>query len=334
MASRFVVQSRISRSMPQVASFLRHGRNVSWDSTAAAAAAASSLVLFTMVASTTASFLGPNTYNHPHSPTKDTTPSSLVTFLTSQRRWLEMTNTNFSSCFGRLNRVSCEEAIPVSEGENHFEKEEILDEDSETKSNRTNKDNEGSYYYERMKPPPRSMAESHAIFGPLMGKNYIERYHVYRRVASSSSVQDEDDGMTDDQIKEQGPVEVAVADIRIGSQLNGHDGIVHGGIASLLFDDAMGWGYEALVQQQQEEEENHIVVTANLTVNYRSPLYSKSSAIMRIYHEKTDGRKVYFRARLESPDGQTLYSEATSLYIKVRPKSSPKNDATQKGTSN
>eukprot|EP00978_Attheya_sp_CCMP212_P031463 scaffold119067_cov82-Attheya_sp.AAC.1 len=327
--------------MPQVASFLRHRRKASWDSStaaaaAAAAAAASSLVLFTMVASTTASFLGPNNYNnpHPHSPTKDTPPSPLVTFITSQRRWLEMTHMSFSSCFGSLNRVSCEEAI--SEGENHLEKEEILDNDSATTANSINKDNEGSYYYERMKPPPRSMAESHAIFGPLMGKNYIDRYHVYRRVPLSS-VQDEDDGMMKKQKKEQGPVEVAVADIHIGSQLNGHDGIVHGGIASLLFDDAMGWGYEALVrqqqQQQQQEEENHIVVTANLTVNYRSPLYSKTSAIMRIYHDKTDGRKVYFRARLESPDGQTLYSEATSLYIKVQTKSAPKNDTTQKGKS-
>uniref|UniRef100_A0A7S2UAM1 Acyl-coenzyme A thioesterase THEM4 n=1 Tax=Attheya septentrionalis TaxID=420275 RepID=A0A7S2UAM1_9STRA len=331
MASRFVVQSRFfSRSMPQVAPFMRHRRKVSWDSSAAAAAAASSLVLFTMVASTTASFLGPNTYNHPrpHSPTKDTTPSPLVTFITSQRRWSEMTH-------GSLNRVSCEEAI--SEGENHLEKEEILDNDSATTANSIKKDDEGSYYYERMKPPPRSMAESHAIFGPLMGNTYIERYHVYRRVSLLSG-QDEDDRRTKDQVKEQGPVEVAVADIHIGSQLNGHDGIVHGGIASLLFDDAMGWGYDALVQQQrqqqqQQEEDNHIVVTANLTVNYRSPLYSKTSAIMRIYHDKTDGRKVYFRARLESPDGQTLYSEATSLYIKVRPKSSPKNDATQMGTS-
>ena len=92
-----------------------------------------------------------------------------------------------------------------------------------------------TYYYEKMQDPPPNFAENHAILGALLKPGYIERYNAYRRVPVLSSAQ-EIVGI--DTVSK----EVCVADIRIGEKLNGHTGIVHGGIISLMLDDTFGWG--------------------------------------------------------------------------------------------
>ena len=91
-----------------------------------------------------------------------------------------------------------------------------------------------TYFFEKMRDPPRNLVDSHAIFGALLKPYHIERYDTYRRVPLSAS-------------KKMGSVdtastEVCVADVRIGDKLNGHDNIVHGGIISLMLDDTFGWG--------------------------------------------------------------------------------------------
>jgi len=174
-----------------------------------------------------------------------------------------------------------------------------------------------SYYYERMKEPPRSMIESHAVFGPLKKKGGIERYNVYRVVKTKES----NIGTTIS--KSSDKEEVAIADIKFGNNLNGHDGIVHGGIISLMFDDAFGWGYEAMgasIGKSMSNDDFPIVVTANLSVNFRSPLPAESDVVIRVYHDKTEERKVYVSARMENHDGTILYSEASALFIKLKSK--------------
>jgi acyl-coenzyme A thioesterase PaaI-like protein len=171
-----------------------------------------------------------------------------------------------------------------------------------------------TYYYEKMQDPPPNFAENHAILGALLKPGYIERYNAYRRVPVLSSAQ-EIVGI--DTVSK----EVCVADIRIGEKLNGHTGIVHGGIISLMLDDTFGWGYQAMGLSQGKsfgDEDFPIVVTANLTVNYRSPLPAGSDVVIRVRHEKTEGRKIYVSARMESHDGSVLYSEATALFITVK----------------
>ena len=39
-----------------------------------------------------------------------------------------------------------------------------------------------------------------------------------------------------------------------GRKLNGHGGIVHGGVLSLLFDKAMGWVYECLCLRDWDDD--------------------------------------------------------------------------------
>jgi hypothetical protein len=55
--------------------------------------------------------------------------------------------------------------------------------------------------------------------------------------------EDEDD---DDNGWEDGGRWPSWLSVRVGGKLNGHGGIVHGGVLSLLFDKAMGWAYECL----------------------------------------------------------------------------------------
>lgn len=169
--------------------------------------------------------------------------------------------------------------------------------------------------YERVHPPDRSQTESHAIFGPLLGEGRIERYNFYRRVrVDNTRLQPNHNGVEGAE-----PIEVAVGDVQLGNKVNGHEGIVHGGIISLIFDDAMGWGYEALLMSDPDLDADATkIVTANLNIDYRAPLIEDSRAVVRVYYVRSEGRKIYFRARLESHDGEILYAEATSLFVKLR----------------
>jgi acyl-coenzyme A thioesterase PaaI-like protein len=83
--------------------------------------------------------------------------------------------------------------------------------------------------------------------------------------------------------------EVIIANISLGNRLNGHTGIVHGGILALLLDDLMGFGFH----------------------------------VKRITCEKQEGRKIYFLAQVTSPDSTVLYCEASSLYIIPKDQLSP-----------
>jgi len=178
-------------------------------------------------------------------------------------------------------------------------------------------ENDAFAYYEKMEAPERAQFSSHAIFGTLMADDtphLIKRYNLYRVVRNQSSKA----VSTDDE-----PIEVAVADIQLGSRLNGHNGVVHGGIISLLFDDAMGWGYEALARSRgtsMDQPDCPVIVTANLNIDYRSPLPSGSSAVIRVFYNGTEGRKVYFSARMESHDGSVIYSEAKALFVILKSK--------------
>jgi len=90
--------------------------------------------------------------------------------------------------------------------------------------------------------------------------------------------------------------------------MNGHKGVVHGGITSLIFDDMFGVGYFIASR-------GLLGYTARLTINYRSPLPESSEAVMRVKLVGVERRKVFLKGTLESPDGKTVYSEAEALYV-------------------
>jgi acyl-coenzyme A thioesterase PaaI-like protein len=61
--------------------------------------------------------------------------------------------------------------------------------------------------------------------------------------------------------------------IMIGDKLNGHPGIVHGGILSTAFDNSFGWLFLTMGIPP--------AFTANLNVNFRRPVLENSAAILR-----------------------------------------------------
>lgn len=153
-----------------------------------------------------------------------------------------------------------------------------------------------------MPTPPRALAENHAIFGTLMGRpGLVEEYRIFRCIPQHH------------QKRNDAKVPLVLATVHLGPSLNGHDGIVHGGIISLLVDDAMGFGYEALPIDPPK-----MAVTANLNLNFRHPLSPDTRFIIQVFLQKREGRKIYLEVRVSSPDEAILYVEGTSLYIVPR----------------
>ena len=162
--------------------------------------------------------------------------------------------------------------------------------------------------YQRMKIPERGTASTHAVFGSLLKSDMIEAYDVFCNknipvdLMTSNSWSDKTSLSLDDAV-------TVVAVVKLGNALNGHDGIVHGGILSLLLDDVIGFGYEALGIP--------IAFTANLSVNYMKPVPEKSTFLVTATLESREGRKLYWKANIfDVVEGEKrLLCDASSLYI-------------------
>lgn len=143
--------------------------------------------------------------------------------------------------------------------------------------------------YEFMEVPDRTPEDKHAIFDLLLGNKMIEKYDVYKRPSGSSDVN------------------VVIAHISFGEHLDGHPGIVHGGILSLMFDDLLGFGFYSLGIP--------MAFTANLNVDYRAPIPAGTRVRIAAQLESREGRKLFWKAQMTSLDQKVLYAEASSLYI-------------------
>jgi acyl-coenzyme A thioesterase PaaI-like protein len=131
----------------------------------------------------------------------------------------------------------------------------------------------------------QTQIEKNAIHGTLSGYSMITRYHVFQKPDLSSEL---------------------LVLVQIGDHLCGHPGIVHGGIISAIFDNTFGWLYITGKLPPS--------FTANLTINFRKPLYANSVGIVKAVLEKTEGRKIFMKASWEGKDNE-IYAEATTLFV-------------------
>jgi acyl-coenzyme A thioesterase PaaI-like protein len=129
--------------------------------------------------------------------------------------------------------------------------------------------------------------KDHALHETLAGDGKIEAYEVYKRKNADE----------------------VVCLVRFGKSLNGHPGIVHGGITSLVFDNTFGWLFISLKYPS--------AVTANLNINYRNPIFAETSAILTARMIRRDGRKLYMEAKLCDTKGKLL-AESTTLFITIK----------------
>lgn len=77
----------------------------------------------------------------------------------------------------------------------------------------------------------------------------------------------------------------------------------------MVFDNTFGWLFISLKYPS--------AVTANLNINYRSPIFADTSAILTARMIKRDGRKLYMEAKLCDVDGKLL-AESTTLFITIK----------------
>ncbi|XP_062048257.1 acyl-coenzyme A thioesterase THEM4 isoform X1 [Lepus europaeus] len=95
-----------------------------------------------------------------------------------------------------------------------------------------------------------------------------------------------------------------------GPHLQGNHGYVHGGAIATMIDITAGTcavltgGY---------------AMTANLNINFRRPIPLCSVVVINSQIDKIEGRKYFISCDIRSVDEKTLYSEATSLFIKLDP---------------
>lgn len=133
----------------------------------------------------------------------------------------------------------------------------------------------------------RNFTKNHAIHDSLHGDKKIEVYEIYKKKDA-------------DELK---------CIIRFGEALNGHKGIVHGGISSAIIDNTFGWLFMSCKLPS--------AFTANLNINFKSPIYANTVVILNAKLLKVEGRKMYMNCSMEDIEGKELVN-ATTLFITMQ----------------
>jgi acyl-coenzyme A thioesterase PaaI-like protein len=93
-----------------------------------------------------------------------------------------------------------------------------------------------------------------------------------------------------------------------GPRTQGPPGFAHGGSQAALLDEAMGFAVWC---------SGRVAVSAELHVHYRTMLPIPQRCVAEALVDRADGRKLWTRARLRSPGGDTLYAEAEGIFVEV-----------------
>ncbi|XP_020653931.3 acyl-coenzyme A thioesterase THEM4 [Pogona vitticeps] len=97
-----------------------------------------------------------------------------------------------------------------------------------------------------------------------------------------------------------------VSMVQFGPYLEGPPGCAHGGSIATILDSVLGVLALCVVGR---------VMTANLNINYKSPVPLGPAVLVESKLDRTEGRKVFVTGEIRSHDGQTLHAEAEGLFI-------------------
>ncbi|XP_029139456.1 acyl-coenzyme A thioesterase THEM4-like [Protobothrops mucrosquamatus] len=86
----------------------------------------------------------------------------------------------------------------------------------------------------------------------------------------------------------------------------------HGGAIATILDTTLGASAFHVSQW---------VMTANLNLNYKSPVALGSVVRVDSRVDKVEGKKIFVSGEMRSVDKQTLYAQATALFIELQPDS-------------
>ncbi|KAL7978026.1 hypothetical protein Chor_005013 [Crotalus horridus] len=99
---------------------------------------------------------------------------------------------------------------------------------------------------------------------------------------------------------------------QLGPYLEGPSGYAHGGAIATILDTTLGASAFHI---------SHWVMTANLNLNYKSPVALGSVVRVDSRVDKVEGKKIFVSGEMWSVDKQTLYVQATALFIELQPDS-------------
>jgi acyl-coenzyme A thioesterase PaaI-like protein len=132
----------------------------------------------------------------------------------------------------------------------------------------------------------KNFVKDNAFHDTLRGESLVSVYEVYKHRESNE----------------------VWAVLRFGKSLNGHPGIVHGGIISTAFDNTYGWLFFSMKTRP--------AFTANLNINFRKPLYANSTVVIKAKLEEHTGRKLFMNAIMENSKGDII-ADSTTLFITI-----------------
>ncbi|XP_077176772.1 acyl-coenzyme A thioesterase THEM4-like [Paroedura picta] len=95
---------------------------------------------------------------------------------------------------------------------------------------------------------------------------------------------------------------------QLGPYLEGPPGFVHGGSIATILDATLSLC--ALFATSA-------ILTANLSINYKSPIRLGSVVLVDSKVDRVEGRKAFLSGPVKSVDGRTLHAEATALILQL-----------------
>jgi acyl-coenzyme A thioesterase PaaI-like protein len=98
-----------------------------------------------------------------------------------------------------------------------------------------------------------------------------------------------------------------VAHFTPGLEHQGWDGVMHGGLVTVLLDEAMAWAASASTT---------MYFTGKLEVRYRSPVRTGAPLLVRGWITRNRGRTLETRAEVQAEDGSVL-AEGTALFMRA-----------------
>ncbi|KKY34685.1 putative thioesterase superfamily protein [Diaporthe ampelina] len=108
--------------------------------------------------------------------------------------------------------------------------------------------------------------------------------------------------------------------ITLGSSLDGHPGICHGGIVATVFDEVLGYAAPAGRLTGEGQGAGRAVpsyVTAYLNTTYLRPVRTPGTVMVVARTTKVEGRKIWVEASMEDGRGEKL-ARAEALFVEVR----------------
>lgn len=88
---------------------------------------------------------------------------------------------------------------------------------------------------------------------------------------------------------------------------SGYPGLMHGGLATLLLDEAMGWAMYA---------DRVFAVTATMSTRFRRPVTLESPLLVRGRIDRQRGRRIEVSAELYDEEGERIV-EASGLFLRM-----------------